>query len=131
MAFILSEKRTERFIFINETKTWYEAQTYCRQNHSDLASVRNQTDNELVWGLSNKSSNCHHFWIGLFKDSWQWSDQSPSSFRYWSSGPNTLPQNQNCTAISVTDQSVRYWHNLSCETLNPFICHESESYFKY
>ncbi|XP_066513096.1 macrophage mannose receptor 1-like [Hoplias malabaricus] len=79
---------THRYIFMNETKTWHEAQSYCREHYTDLVTVRNQTENQEIWDLPQSSHNNGNFWIGLFYDSWQWSDQSNSSFRYWRPGPD-------------------------------------------
>ncbi|XP_060764155.1 macrophage mannose receptor 1-like isoform X2 [Neoarius graeffei] len=110
---------TDRYIFINEAKTWYDAQTYCRKNHTDLVSVRNQTENEEIKGKIKSSEN-EDIWIGLFNDSWKWSDQSNSSFRYWSS--NKPSKDLNCTAVSVSEP--HYWSDVSCTEKLPFICHE-------
>uniref|UniRef100_W5L1F6 C-type lectin domain-containing protein n=1 Tax=Astyanax mexicanus TaxID=7994 RepID=W5L1F6_ASTMX len=107
------------YIFINDKKTWSEAQSYCREHHTDLASVRNPTESQLI---INATINNNHFWIGLFNDSWKWSDQSSSSFRYWNS---TQPDNNNltkCAAVSVKDQGQ--WEDIRCEEQHPFICHE-------
>ncbi|XP_060764158.1 macrophage mannose receptor 1-like [Neoarius graeffei] len=110
---------TDRYIFINETKTWYDAQTYCRKNHIDLVSVRNQTENEEIRRMITSSKN-EDIWIGLFNDSWKWSDKSNSLFRYWSS--NKSSEDLNCTAVSVSEP--HYWSNVSCTEKLPFICHE-------
>ncbi|KAL7853037.1 hypothetical protein SRHO_G00188220 [Serrasalmus rhombeus] len=112
---------TERYVFINETKIWYDAQSYCRERHTDLVSVRNQTENQLILNLSKINSN-DHIWIGLFNDSWQWSDQSNSSFRYWMSGPENYGQGEKCAA--VFEQG--YWNNVACNNELPFFCYENK-----
>ncbi|XP_028442440.1 C-type mannose receptor 2-like [Perca flavescens] len=61
--------------FIGEKKTWKEAQEYCRKNHTDLATVSNQTDMKRLlnstteqypdgaWiGRQNKTTNCVWRW---------------------------------------------------------------------
>ncbi|KAF5891482.1 macrophage mannose receptor 1-like isoform X1, partial [Clarias magur] len=107
------------YILINESKTWRDAQTYCRENYIDLVSVRNQTENEEIWRVSQHATS-NGVWIGLFNDSWTWSDQSNSSFRYWSS--NKPSGGLNCTAVSLSDQ--HYWSDVNCREKRPFICHE-------
>ncbi|XP_070978460.1 C-type lectin lectoxin-Phi1-like, partial [Oncorhynchus clarkii lewisi] len=66
-----------RFLMVQQLMTWREAQLYCRKHHTDLASVRNQTENKEICNVAGRSN----VWIGLFKDTWTWSDQSNSSFR--------------------------------------------------
>ncbi|KAE8292699.1 hypothetical protein D5F01_LYC07788 [Larimichthys crocea] len=68
------------FVLINKTMTWTEAQNYCRTNYTDLASVRNMTENQKIQDLKGTEDKV---WIGLFRDFWKWSDGSNSSFRYW------------------------------------------------
>ncbi|XP_060755392.1 macrophage mannose receptor 1-like [Neoarius graeffei] len=109
---------TDRYILINEKKTWHDAQTYCREKHTDLVSVRNQTENEEIRGKIQSSGNL--IWIGLFHNSWKWSDQSNSSFRYWSS--NKPSGGLNCAAVSVSEPHD--WSDVSCTEKLPFICHE-------
>ncbi|XP_078137184.1 uncharacterized protein LOC144537378 isoform X2 [Sander vitreus] len=65
------------FILTNISMTWPAAQSYCREQYTDLASVRNSTENQKVQELIPTGGSV---WIGLFRDSWKWSDGSTSSF---------------------------------------------------
>ncbi len=57
-------------ILIPENKTWFEAQLYCKNNQSDLVSIRSETENEQVKEAVNGNNS---FWIGLqynYKVAW-------------------------------------------------------------
>uniref|UniRef100_A0A3B1KAP8 C-type lectin domain-containing protein n=1 Tax=Astyanax mexicanus TaxID=7994 RepID=A0A3B1KAP8_ASTMX len=115
------------YIFINDSKTWREAQSYCRQSYTDLASVRNLTENKQICEVAENSSGS--FWIGLFYDIWEWSDQSNSSFRYWNSTQANNNQQvagggENCTGVSLKQSGL--WHDINCDVQFPFICHEDK-----
>ncbi|XP_036420723.1 macrophage mannose receptor 1-like isoform X1 [Colossoma macropomum] len=115
---------TERYIFINETTIWHDAQSYCREHHTDLVSVRNQTENQQIHNMLKMNTNVDRIWIGLFNDSWKWSDQSDSSFRYWMSGPENYGQGQKCAAVLLTEKGQ--WNNEKCDNQLPFICYENQ-----
>uniref|UniRef100_A0A3B1J4S4 C-type lectin domain-containing protein n=1 Tax=Astyanax mexicanus TaxID=7994 RepID=A0A3B1J4S4_ASTMX len=122
-CFSENKPNNERYVFINDQKTWCDAQSYCRKHHTDLASVRSQAESQLI---INATINNNHLWIGLFNDSWEWSDQSSSSFRYWNSNqPNNNKGNQDyCTTVKMTEQG--HWNDKSCDKSFQFVCHESE-----
>uniref|UniRef100_A0A8D0DF46 C-type lectin domain-containing protein n=1 Tax=Sander lucioperca TaxID=283035 RepID=A0A8D0DF46_SANLU len=74
------------FVAVTNDMTWTEAQSYCREHYTDLASVRNLTENQKVYYtiFTKYTDNIGSVvWIGLFRDSWKWSDGSSSSFRFW------------------------------------------------
>uniref|UniRef100_A0A3P9NPG7 C-type lectin domain-containing protein n=1 Tax=Poecilia reticulata TaxID=8081 RepID=A0A3P9NPG7_POERE len=63
-------------------KSWLEAQSYCRENHTDLISGTKQLQDEEVKMMMN-SADFEKVFIGLFRDTWRWSDGSSFSFRHW------------------------------------------------
>ncbi|CAK6981579.1 macrophage mannose receptor 1-like [Scomber scombrus] len=108
-----------KFILILRPMSWTEAQNYCRANYTDLATVRNEVENQEVKNLTGGEI----VWIGLFSGSWTWSDGSKSSFRYWASGvPNNNDGKEDCVAINF-DSSGR-WQDWICARDKPFICYK-------
>ncbi|XP_048013117.1 macrophage mannose receptor 1-like [Megalobrama amblycephala] len=55
-------QQSYNYSLIRENKTWFEAQLYCRKNHTDLVTIRNYEENERVKEARNGSNS---FWIGL------------------------------------------------------------------
>ncbi|XP_056618357.1 macrophage mannose receptor 1 [Triplophysa dalaica] len=108
---------TEKYILIEENKSWREAQEYCRTFHTDLACPKVSSENQDIKNTAKKE-----VWIGLFKDSWSWSNQSNTSFRFWnSSQSNSVSKGLDCASVMV-NQSGR-WNEVSCNVSLPFICH--------
>ncbi|CAB1345528.1 unnamed protein product [Coregonus sp. 'balchen'] len=109
-------------VFIESKKNWSEAQSYCRESHTDLASVRNQTENQEIQKMVSEGSTV---WIGLFRDSWKWSDGSASSFRYWwpEQPNNNNGLNQSCCAAVYKKEQTDRWFDWNCNDIKPFVCY--------
>ncbi|XP_078140656.1 C-type mannose receptor 2-like [Centroberyx gerrardi] len=107
---------SSRFILVNESKTWTEAQSYCRERYTDLASVRNQAENDEI-KMKNQGSNA---WIGLFRDLWKWSDGSATSFTNWNT-ENSEPNGY----IAESCVASRYgkWEDWPCSQRFYFACY--------
>ncbi|KAI4796820.1 hypothetical protein KUCAC02_026729 [Chaenocephalus aceratus] len=82
------------FTYYNELKTWSEAQAFCREHHSDLATIRAGEEVEDLFG--------HHAWIGLYKNpsdsAWKWSETDEiANFTNWAGGePNSNDEKLCC-----------------------------------
>ncbi|XP_033987628.1 uncharacterized protein LOC117483405 [Trematomus bernacchii] len=105
------------FVLINSLMTWTQAQSYCREHHTDLASVRNQTEHQQIFELFPGGNP---YWIGLYRDSWKWSDGSFYSFRYWAN----IPVYRGLKACVAADfDNFGKWEDLDCGVKKPFICY--------
>ncbi|XP_031168001.1 C-type lectin lectoxin-Phi1-like [Sander lucioperca] len=96
--------------------TWTESQSYCRAHYTDLASVRNMTENQKV----REATGVNWIWIGLFRDSWKWSDGSNSSFSFWKNGQ---PDNKNETCVAADFSQSGTWEDWPCDMERAFICY--------
>ncbi|XP_036436847.1 C-type mannose receptor 2-like [Colossoma macropomum] len=120
-SFVCYDGVTDSYQIFKENKTsWREAQRFCRERYTDLASVRNDSENSNV-------SASFHTWIGLFRDSWTWSDQSNSSFRHWTSDqPDNLNGSEGCAAVRTIGADFGQWEDLDCDEQMAFVCRESD-----
>ncbi|XP_053088247.1 C-type lection lectoxin-Enh3-like [Pangasianodon hypophthalmus] len=113
---ILTDRKTgtDSYILISEAKTWYEAQSYCRQQHTDLASVRSATENSVAGGKIYTS------WIGLTRDPWKWSDQTTnvSIIKWWAGNADDYLNNKSCGYLygGLADLA-------QCSDIMPFFCY--------
>uniref|UniRef100_A0A8C6Q035 C-type lectin domain-containing protein n=1 Tax=Nothobranchius furzeri TaxID=105023 RepID=A0A8C6Q035_NOTFU len=98
------------FVYVSNTMSWTAAQSYCREHHTDLASVRNPMENEKIKQLIPSGQSA---WIGLYRDSWKWVDGTKPSITNWRTGePSGL--RENCAAASMEDGK---WEDWDCTVL--------------
>uniref|UniRef100_A0A3Q0QQE8 C-type lectin domain-containing protein n=1 Tax=Amphilophus citrinellus TaxID=61819 RepID=A0A3Q0QQE8_AMPCI len=110
------------FVFINNFMTWTEAQSYCRAHHTDLASVRNMSENQKVQELVPAGQSV---WIGLFRESWKWMDGSNSSFRYWNpTEPNNKVLYETCAVANFGTSGK--WEDWTCDWKRAFVCYSGK-----
>ncbi|XP_044198470.1 tenascin-like [Thunnus albacares] len=103
---------------VTTSLNWTEAQRFCRENYVDLASIRNQTENDIITNLTGGNT----VWIGLYREK-LWSDGSTSLFRHWaSSQPNSRAHE--CITTSFSDSGQ--WSDDECASSFPFICYKTK-----
>ncbi|XP_049328991.1 C-type mannose receptor 2-like [Astyanax mexicanus] len=121
-----------RYHFVNENKTWTEAQNYCRQTYTDLATINNMDEmKKLNETLKGKGGD--FVWIGLNRGDtgkWRWSQPDGNFYtvgdkdQNWRRGePNNLGGNEFCAAMNEQDGK---WFDENCESKHTFICFNDE-----
>ncbi|KAF5892395.1 putative C-type lectin domain family 20 member A isoform X1, partial [Clarias magur] len=111
------ENATANYILIYKLKTWDNAQSYCRQYYTDLASGRNATENSIVGGFLFGAT----VWFGLNRERWRWSDQSTdvSSIDWWAGNSDDYLKNKGCGylyGLLADEEQCSY-------TVMPFFCY--------
>nr|XP_055057236.1 macrophage mannose receptor 1-like [Misgurnus anguillicaudatus] len=106
------------YIMINSYKNWTDAQSYCREYHTDLATVH--SDAEQIQ-LTAVAGFLESVWIGLYSDAWQWSDQWSLFFRNWATEYTSRTTGfGDCVAMSTVSEK---WVQSPCNELHHFICY--------
>uniref|UniRef100_W5LW00 C-type lectin domain-containing protein n=1 Tax=Lepisosteus oculatus TaxID=7918 RepID=W5LW00_LEPOC len=109
----------ERYFLVETSANFTAAQRYCRERHTDLASVRNRSENEEI----RLTARGHYVWIGLFMEPWKWSSPSYSAFYNWDQNqPDNSGRNENCAALALTGTTRGRWSDTDCAQRFPFFC---------
>lgn len=110
---------------------WKDAQNYCREKFTDLASLHNEQDL-----IELKTIATPHFkgfvWLGLYFDSnnWRWSlekegyyGEGEAEFRMWLKGkPNNKKASENCVVM----KNDGFWNDALCQNQNLFVCYNGK-----
>ena len=123
---IFSTCLLHQYHFVAEPMNWTEAQTYCREKHTDLATIENIED---VKQLNNTVSSGYNsdVWIGLYSNiDWKWSDGytgSGAEYRDWSDNdPDFYVGNELCVMIVQNTG----WVDYMCDLEHPFFCYNGK-----
>lgn len=119
--FILTgvDRASHNLTLIRQNKTWTNAQLYCRENHTDLVSIRDEQENERV---KNKTKDIElPFWIGLLYDNIEWFDGGKSAYRY--------KLNLNDKHFTLLIQQTNDWQQRSLGNFNALCYSKSKQHF--
>ncbi|XP_062862103.1 uncharacterized protein LOC134324282 isoform X2 [Trichomycterus rosablanca] len=104
----------DRFVSYTTSVTWFEAQSYCRQFHTDLVTIRDSNEASYI----NILSQGWGVWIGLFRDTWKWSNQTNFTTIPWATGePNNGMGHEDCGFINNALAG-----DAQCSLVQPFFC---------
>ncbi|KAI7814596.1 putative C-type mannose receptor 2-like, partial [Triplophysa rosa] len=115
-----------QYILIQTSKTWDEAQAFCRQNHLHLATFHNETDWENFREMMSASNFSSKVWLGLYVDfnTWRWSYQNQNlTLTEWDSGePNNARGSEEC-GVLIKDRNKILWNDVHCYAHLSCVCY--------
>ncbi|XP_059396148.1 macrophage mannose receptor 1-like [Carassius carassius] len=122
LAGILSKVSCDLYqiVLIQEPKTWTEAQSYCREKYTDLATVQSDEDRAKLKEAANAVNFLSVAWIGFYREVWHWSYQNtPISYVTWdTNNPNSPNTDEACVVVKTSTQ----WADRDCTEPHGFFC---------
>ncbi|KAK7898408.1 hypothetical protein WMY93_019261 [Mugilogobius chulae] len=118
---------TSPYVLYQGPMTWFEAQTYCREYHSDLATIVSAQDIDLLYSAA---AGTGFAWIGLFDDmtKWKWlignMDHNSSHFSNWASSNPNYYSSSTETRICVLMLTSGLWDDTDCAYVNTKVCYD-------
>ncbi|XP_035017597.1 macrophage mannose receptor 1-like [Hippoglossus stenolepis] len=114
-----------QYHFVSDAMTWTEAQSYCRENYTDLATVENTEEMKNLKDTVSAAGHSSEVWIGLYSDiDWKWSDgfnESGAEYMRWNdSDPNNFKANQLCVGMKNNGK----WQDKQCHKNRRFVCYK-------
>uniref|UniRef100_A0A3B3B8T0 C-type lectin domain-containing protein n=1 Tax=Oryzias melastigma TaxID=30732 RepID=A0A3B3B8T0_ORYME len=134
--FILSScLLTRQYYFENQRMNWTEAQTYCRQKYTDLATITNSEEMDEVRKVVLSTGYGSDFRIGLHNNiTWRWSDGYTGSlvytYSYWSPEDSFHSRSDRICMTTDWQYSTFTWLDASCDSLLPFVCYQGMNFLK-
>lgn len=110
------ESGVKQFTVVSSPMTWSAAQSHCRQHYLDLAMIESPEENAAL--AAEVGSPDVAVWLGLRRQTWRWSDNSPSTFRLWG-----LSQPKNRAGLHCITLWDLAFHDTWCDRNLPFVCH--------
>lgn len=106
-----------KYFLVNKTMTFYRAKIHCRSLYSGLASIRTQTEQDIIAGLVTTRT-----WIGLNRRRFrQWSDSQYVKYTNWNKTQADLPDTLQRRCILVNANSGK-WLEDRCGNEHHFVC---------
>ncbi|KAK9539977.1 hypothetical protein VZT92_002455 [Zoarces viviparus] len=111
-------------IVVEYEKTWEQAMSYCREEHTALTSLASEAEQLLALREIKPNRITKRVWIGLryLADRWLWVNSDPLEYEAWPKGgvqDHQCPIRNRCGAL--TKEGL--WENWDCQDKLNFICY--------
>ncbi|XP_066913843.1 alpha-N-acetylgalactosamine-specific lectin-like [Clytia hemisphaerica] len=113
------------YAYINQKKTWNNAELYCISKGDHLASIKSKQENDFVYRLTTGGRN--DYWIGMsdkqVEGSFTWSDGKTATYKNFASGQPNNAANQDCVSFykNYADYAGK-WNDWECSKSFTFVC---------
>uniref|UniRef100_A0A4W6DW10 C-type lectin domain-containing protein n=1 Tax=Lates calcarifer TaxID=8187 RepID=A0A4W6DW10_LATCA len=121
-----------KYYYIHTKMNWTNAQQYCREKHTDLATFKSMGDIEMlkpdfnyIWAWIGLTDNPKSWKEAMGNDinSWKWSatgETSKTGYQNWDvNEPNYAFGIETCVVMAPNGK----WFDLSCALLHSFVCY--------
>ncbi|XP_053272579.1 macrophage mannose receptor 1 [Pleuronectes platessa] len=113
-----------QYHFVSDIMNWTEAQSYCREKYTDLATIENTEEIKKLKDTVLASGYTSRVWIGLYSHiDWKWSDgfnQSGAEYRKWYyTEPNNWATIEHC----VFQKNDGKFYDEKCDRALDFVCY--------
>uniref|UniRef100_A0A4W6DVJ2 C-type lectin domain-containing protein n=1 Tax=Lates calcarifer TaxID=8187 RepID=A0A4W6DVJ2_LATCA len=129
-----------KYYYIDMKKSWTDAQRYCRENYTDLATFESMDDINTLkppyaysWAWIGLSDNPQS-WKGIMgsdANSWRWSasgETSKTGYQNWAvSEPNNSGGRETCVMTSTNGK----WNDMPCQEPGSFVCYTGKKIFEF
>ncbi|KAJ4923855.1 hypothetical protein JOQ06_028110 [Pogonophryne albipinna] len=121
----------KEYHYVSDSKTWADAQSYCRENFNDLATINNEDENVKLMSVSQTTTG--NAWIGLYDnfETWKWAlgdTDINNEFSYWNTdNPNVNHAPESCTVMEVSGR----WNDKQCFKPRHAVCYHEPGPTKY
>ncbi|KAK1155245.1 snaclec coagulation factor IX/factor X-binding protein subunit B3-like, partial [Acipenser oxyrinchus oxyrinchus] len=112
-----ASNQIRKFLFVKTEMSWSKAQSYCKEKHTDLATVHSQEEADQLLNITGDSLS-DTAWIGLYRDdtqNWQWSNSDDVIYSNWTA---------DLFCASVNSQGE--WEDRVCNEKKAFMCYNGK-----
>ncbi|XP_034536565.1 macrophage mannose receptor 1-like [Notolabrus celidotus] len=119
--FIQGFEQHRSYVHVPTRRTWDDAQSYCRQHHTDLAIFEDKAEYDA---LQNPCASGNFCWIGLRTDSgnpdiWKWTNGKEVNFTSWY---KTQPNERNLHCVKM---HRKLWYDYVCSHIYESVCYDN------
>ncbi|XP_029706379.1 C-type mannose receptor 2-like [Takifugu rubripes] len=111
----------QEYVLVSKNMMWGAARAYCRENHTDLATIESLKDMKMLASIAAARSITGLIWIGLKKyelKSWMWSSGDTPGLTGYTNWATLPTSSNNCGALSGDGK----WLGVLCTETLPFVC---------